>query len=149
MTALLHDILDILEACGIEYMVVGSVSSSVHGQTRATQDLDVVVNIDSQQLEQFLKALADDRYYVSPTAAQEGVRRRTQFNVIDLKGGGKIGLLPLKRRPFSQSEFQRRHTVHALDRTLSVATPEDVILSKLACVARHSVGPQRLFARSA
>lgn len=78
MTALLHDALDILEACGIDYMVVGSVSSSVHGQARATQDLDVVVNIDPQQLEQFLKALAEDRYYVSPTSRSRRRQRTTQ-----------------------------------------------------------------------
>jgi len=64
-------------------------------------------------------------------AASEAVRRRTQFNLIDLRGGGKIDLLPLKRREFSEQEFSRRCRVEALGRTLYVATPEDVILAKL------------------
>jgi len=131
MTDLLHEFLDLLQACAIDYMVVGSVSSSVHGQARATQDLDVVVRLNQEQLELLLAKLPEDRYYVSAAAAGEAVRRRTQFNLIDLRGGGKIDLLPLKRRDFSQQEFDRRRQVEALGRTLYVATPEDVILSKL------------------
>ena len=131
MTDLLQDILDVLTHCGINHMVVGSVSSSVHGHARATQDLDVVVEIDAQQLEVLLARLPEDRYYVSQEAARDAIRRRTQFNLIDLRGGGKIDLLPLKRREFSRSEFDRRQRVEALGRTLFVATPEDVILSKL------------------
>lgn len=131
MTELLHDILDILQACAIDYMVVGSVSSSLHGQARATQDLDVVVRIDQEQLQRLLAHLPEDRYYVSAAAADEAVRRRTQFNLIDLRGGGKIDLLPLKHRDFSLQEFERRREIEGLGRTLFVATPEDVILAKL------------------
>jgi len=131
VTDLLQDILDVLQVCQIDYMVVGSVSSSVHGQARATQDLDVVVRLDSHQLDALLRNLPEDRYYVSREAALEAVRRRTSFNVIDLRGGGKIDLLPLKRRAFSEGEFARRQSIAVLGRTLFVASPEDVILAKL------------------
>ncbi|MFN8611757.1 MAG: hypothetical protein U0931_29700 [Vulcanimicrobiota bacterium] len=131
MTELLQDVLDLLEECNIAYMVVGSISSSIYRQARATQDLDVVVQIEAPQLEQLLQRLPNDRYYFSSEAAAEAVRRRTSFNLVDLRGGGKINLLPLKRRAFSQTEFERRRPVQALGRLIQVAAPEDVILSKL------------------
>lgn len=131
MTELLEDVLDILNSCSIQHMVVGSVSSSLYGQARTTQDLDVVVQLDNYQLAELVKMLPESRYYVSSEAAREAIRRRSQFNVIDLATGGKVDLMLLKGRPFSQMEFQRRRPTELLGRTISVASVEDVILSKL------------------
>ena len=131
MTELLEDLLDILIRCSIAHMVVGSVSSSLYGQARTTQDLDVVVELDLAQLAHLITMLPESRYYLSPETAREAIRRRSQFNVIDLGTGGKVDLMVLKGRPFSQMEFQRRCPVELLGRTISVASVEDVILSKL------------------
>ena len=131
MTELLDDLLDVLRRCSIQYMVVGSVSSSLYGQARTTQDLDVVVELDPLQLESLVKMLPESRYYLSPEAAREAIQRRSQFNVIDLGTGGKVDLIMLKRRPFSQMEFQRRRAVEFLGKTIYVASGEDVVLSKL------------------
>jgi hypothetical protein len=119
-----------LETAGIPFMVAGSYSSSFHGQPRTTNDVDLVIDPTAEQLDQFLARLGD-RYYLSRESAQEALSRRTTFNIIDFDNGWKADLIVRKNRPFSIEEFSRRqpHTIHG--RTLPIASPEDVILSKL------------------
>jgi hypothetical protein len=119
-----------LESAGIPYMVAGSHASSFHGQPRATHDVDLVIDPSPEQLDQFL-VLFDESYYVSREAAQEALRRRSMFNIILFAEGWKADLIFRKERPFSREEFRRRQASHLHGQTLSIASPEDVILTKL------------------
>lgn len=120
----------LLNEAGIPYMATGSMGSSIHGRPRATQDADIVIDPDEDQLESLIRLLGQD-YYVSRDAAMDALRRRTMFNVIELQGGRKADLIIRKDRPFSRQEFSRRRQVEVLGEIFSVAAPEDIILSKL------------------
>jgi hypothetical protein len=126
----LERLVSLLEKAGIPYMVAGSMSSSLHGRPRATQDTDVVIDPTEDQLASFL-ALLEQGYYVSRDAALEAFHRRTMFNVINLAGGWKADLILRKDRPFSREEFERRRQIETLGRKLWVVSAEDTILSKL------------------
>jgi hypothetical protein len=119
-----------LETAGIPFMVAGSHGSSYHGQPRATNDIDLVIDPNPEQLDRFLTLLGQ-AYYASFEAAHEALRRRSMFNIIDFGEGWKADLIIRKDRPFSIEEFQRRQigTLHGYP--LPIATPEDVILTKL------------------
>jgi hypothetical protein len=123
-------LLTLLEQAGIPFMVAGSLGSTAHGEPRTTNDIDVILAPTPEQLRDFLASLGS-RYYVSPQAAQEAFRQRSMFNVIDLETGFKADLILRKDRPFSLEEFQRRRPVTLLEKTAPVASPEDIILSKL------------------
>ncbi len=126
----LAHVAQLLESAGIPFMVAGSHGSSYHGQPRSTNDVDLVIDPTAEQLEQFL-ALLGDRYYVSPEAAREALRRRSMFNIIDFSGGWKADLIIRKNRPFSIEEFRRRQIGTLYGRPLPIASAEDVILTKL------------------
>jgi hypothetical protein len=64
-------------------------------------------------------------------AQSEAIRRRGQFNIIDMATGWKADLIVRKLRPFSEEEFKRRVKVMMLGVEIAMATPEDVVLSKL------------------
>ncbi len=115
---------------GIPFMVVGSVAASYHGHPRSTLDIDVVVDADEKTLCHFARSLGEG-YYVSEEAIREAVNSRTAFNIIDEASGYKANLIVRKERPFSRTEFGRRMRIGTLETTLEIATPEDVILSKL------------------
>lgn len=121
---LLQRLIHKLDQAGIAYMVAGSLSSSFHGEARATNDIDVVIAPTPEHLETLLTSFGED-YYVSPEAARDALRQRATFNVIDLVGGSKVDLIVRKDRPFNQEEFRRRRPAVLL------ASPEDTILSKL------------------
>lgn len=128
---LLRRIVVALENAGIPYMLTGSVASSYHGEARASQDIDIVIAPDEPRLRMLLSSLPSSTYYVSEDAAFEALRRRSQFNVIDMANGWKVDMIMRRDRSFSHSEFERRMTVDALGMRLSIATAEDVVVSKL------------------
>jgi hypothetical protein len=74
------------------------------------------------QLQQFVRSLPADEFYVDGSAAQEALAHEGQFNVIDLANGWKVDLIMRKSRPFSRTEFGRRLPVEAWGVALSVAT---------------------------
>ena len=59
-----------LEDSGISYMISGSLGSSLHGEPRATNDIDLIITPTAAQLNTFIQSLGED-YYVSPETAQK------------------------------------------------------------------------------
>jgi hypothetical protein len=125
-----HVLIGLLEQAGICYMVTGSYGSSHYGMPRTTNDLDLVVDPTVAQV-QSLCALVANRFYVSAPAAVEAVQNRFMFNIIDVAGGCKADLMVRKNRPFSVEEFSRRSSLSIAGDVVFVASPEDIILSKL------------------
>jgi hypothetical protein len=120
-----------LEQAGIPYMLTGSLASAYYGAPRSTQDIDVVIAATPVQLRTLVQLLPRDEYYVDLDAALEAHQRQSLFNVVDLLTGWKIDFIICKARAFSEEEFRRRSRIHLQGLSLFVASPEDVVLSKL------------------
>jgi hypothetical protein len=120
----------LLDSAGIPFMVVGSQSSTYHGHPRATLDVDFVIDPTPEQLATFL-GLLEESFYVSPEAARSALERRSMFNVLSFDDGWKADLIIRKDRPFSIEEFRRRQSGTLYGTAVSIASAEDVILSKL------------------
>ena len=132
-----------LDRLAVPYMVTGSVASSYHGRPRATHDADIVIDPTSQQVESLVRELVATAFYVDLERARDALRRRTQFNVIETRDACKIDLIIRKERPFSREELDRRQPVDLpLGTGVSMATPEDTILSKLEW-ARKAGGSEK------
>jgi len=114
-----------LEQAGIPYMLTGSFASSYHGMPRATQDIDIVIAANPDQLRTFANLLPAREYYVDLEEALEAHGRQTQFKVVDLSTGWKVDLIIRKSRAFSRTEFKRREPVELHGLRLYVATAED------------------------
>jgi hypothetical protein len=119
-----------LESAGVPFMLTGSHGSSYYGQPRATNDADFVIDPTQEQLDRLIDLLGAE-FYVSRDAAHDALRHRSMFNVILLSEGLKADLIVRKDRPFSIEEFRRRRQATIAGRTVSIASAEDVILSKL------------------
>jgi hypothetical protein len=132
----------VLEASKIPYMLTGSYASSLHGQPRATQDIDLVIAPSRSQLLQLLRHLPDTEYYVSEDAALDALERRGQFNVIDFATGWKVDFIIMKARDFSREEFARRTTFDVENVELCVASAEDVLIAKLEWAKLSESGRQ-------
>ena len=130
-----------LENAGIPYMISGSFGSSLHGEPRATNDIDLIIAPTARQLNTFIQSLSEG-YYVSSEAAREAFRNRSMFNVIDYQTGWKADFIIRKDRAFSLEEFRRRICTNILGVQVSVVSPEDAILSKLEWSKKSESGLQ-------
>ena len=126
----LKKLIERLRDHNIPYMISGSVSSSLHGQPRATRDVDIVINPTEKQLLEFCQSLDED-YYVSLSAVRDAFKNKSMFNIIDNQSGWKADFICLKDRVFSQQEFDRRSVANIKGMDVWIASPEDTILSKL------------------
>ena len=123
--------LEALQRAGVPYMLTGSFASSFHGAPRTTQDIDIVIAPTLGSLQRLVSEFPQDQYYVSREAALQAYGSESLFNVIDLESGWKIDFIVRKSRPFSVEEFARRREAEVLGTNVTIASAEDVILSKL------------------
>ena len=71
--------IQILDGLQIEYMVTGSVTSSLQGEPRSTHDIDLVVDLTEDSASRLRDMLPPDEFYVSDQAIREALSRRTTF----------------------------------------------------------------------
>ena len=131
LATLLTMVVQVLEEAGVPYMLTGSVASAYYAQPRATQDLDFVIDAPLSRIHAVVDGLRARGLYVSRDAAEQAFRARGQFNAIDPVTGWKADLIFRKNRPFSEEEFGRRTPAVVVGVSVSLPTPEDLIVAKL------------------
>jgi hypothetical protein len=127
----LRFVVKVLDGNHIEYMITGSVASSLQGEPRATHDLDVVVAIRTQDAPALLEHFCRPQFYLDEQAILDAVATEGMFNAINLEDGDKVDFWMLTDSAFDASRFERRITVDVFGTSLKVSTPEDTILAKL------------------
>ncbi|HYO45861.1 MAG TPA: hypothetical protein VEY33_04150 [Gemmatimonadota bacterium] len=133
-----------LDRAGIDYMITGSIVSSLQGEPRLTHDLDVLLAIQSTQVDDLLDAFPGPRFYVDAQAVEGAIRTSGMFNVIDTIEGDKIDFWLLRDEPFDRSRFGRKYQERLFGTDVKVSSPEDTILAKLWW-ARLSGGSEKYF----
>ncbi|SPE62843.1 conserved hypothetical protein [Verrucomicrobia bacterium] len=121
------------EALGVEYLVGGSVASSVFGEPRQTLDADLVARLFGKHAEPFLAHLGGEFYADLPSIAA-AINTQSSFNLVHLETLTKVDVFVRWRDPFGQSQFSRRQKksvgkVAPIE--LFFASPEDTVLAKL------------------
>lgn len=128
---LLKYVADALERAGIDYMVTGSIVSSLQGEPRLTHDIDILVAIRRDQIPQLEEAFPSPRFYLDPGAVEEALDRAGMFNVIDSVEGGKVDFWLISDNPFDRTRFERKYVETLFGAQVNMSRPEDTILAKL------------------
>ena len=142
LASFLAHVVDQLDAVGVDFMIGGSVASSIYGEPRTTRDVDIVVAVDDTSLRDLFARFDRTRVYIDEPADDQPVRAGQMFNLLDMDGGWKVDLVVRKGRPFSIAEFARRQRQEVLGVASWVASVEDVILTKLEWAARSGSSRQ-------
>jgi hypothetical protein len=111
---LAQKIASILLPLNIPYVVGGSVASSLLGENRSTQDLDLVIDLESRTAQRLIDAMSGE-FYISESAVTEAIAksrtapRESSFNVIYLPSMEKADIFVMgSDDPFSASVMSRR-----------------------------------------
>ncbi len=118
---------------GIPYVVGGSLASSLHGIPRATQDADIVANIQRRDVPQLVAAFRET-FYLDEHAIQDAVAERTSFNLIHLRSFFKVDIFVARNDTVAREQLRRAQSFRVGGQSgadLVVASPEDVIAHKL------------------
>lgn len=141
---LLEKVIAVLNSAAIDYMITGSIVSSLQGEPRATHDIDIVVAITNNAIQQLVQAFALPEYFLDQDTIREAVDHQSMFNLIDLDDGDKVDFWILSDEPFDRSRFSRKYSQSFLGLELLVSRPEDTIIAKLRW-AKLSGGSEKQF----
>jgi hypothetical protein len=139
------ELAEIFEELSIPYYVTGAIASSLQGEMRPTQDLDLVVNLQSKQIKPLLKKM-NSAYYISDVGVAEAIAHKTSwFNVTHIKTTDKANVFVMRDEPFAHSKMQRRQLLLLEEQNKSIYTcsPEDIILQKLLCSQTDKIKPEK------
>jgi hypothetical protein len=121
-----------LERVGVAYAIVGSVASSVYGEPRATNDVDLLIQLSRADAGKLANAFPEAEFYVPPREVIEIELGRSQgghINVIALETMMKADFYPVS--PAEAAWFARRRALEIAGKKLWFAIPEAVIVHKL------------------
>jgi hypothetical protein len=141
---LLKKVISALNQSGIDYMVTGSVASSLQGEPRSTHDIDVIVAIRKSDARRLVELFPPSDFYIDEQAIIDAIDHKNVFNLIDVKSGYKVDFWILTDDPFDHSRFSRKQEEELNGLNIQVSTPEDTILAKLRW-ANLSGGSEKQF----
>lgn len=137
ITDFLKLILEALEAAEIEYLIGGAIAEWAWGEPRATQDLDIVINLPIKAIGKFSKELEKRNMLVPSDIILDTMtedRADIPLNAIHMYSGLKADIYLMRDGDMlRKSAFQRRVQVDygpPIGRVY-VHSPEDLILYKL------------------
>ena len=131
----IYDLLKKISNCfnglNIPYFVTGSVASIAYGESRFTNDIDIVADIKKEHIPGILKCFPEEEYYISEDSIKDAIYRYFQFNIVHPSSGLKIDVIIKKRSEFDNSRFSRIKNFNMDEVGVNFSSPEDVILKKM------------------
>jgi hypothetical protein len=129
------------DALGVPYCVGGSFASIVHGEARATRDVDILAALRPAHIPMFVATLSPT-FSFQPEDVQVAVglaptlcdtpQQRATFNMIHQASFFKADIFVSSGRPFDTSQFARRVLIEVSPgQSLAIASAEDTVLAKL------------------
>ena len=142
--AVTQQVVALLEALNISYVIGGSMASTAHGRIRATMDVDIVVQLEAGHVTPFIAGLGDE-FYAEEAAIRDAIARQRSVNLIHYATMFKVDLFVAGSRSFDQIQLDRRQAVllEPPDHFAYVATAEDTILAKLDWYRRGGESSER------
>lgn len=130
-------VIEALEAARVDYLIGGAIAEWAWGEPRATQDLDLVVNIPIKSVNKLSKELEKRDMLIPAEIILQNIledRADIPINAIHIYSGLKADLYPVREGDeLRQSAFQRRQQVDygpSIGKVY-IHSPEDLILYKL------------------
>lgn len=131
---ILADVVARLDSLGVSYAVGGSLSSSVWGQARQTNDIDIAIDLAASVSRAFVQAFGDP-YYVSDEEIAEALSSSETYRMVQLmhmEEAFKIDLFLLRNGVYERSELERARLVQiGPGLSVRVSAPENIVLAKL------------------
>jgi hypothetical protein len=125
-----------LEEIKAPYMIVGAFAGLAFGVSRATFDIDILVDLRPKDTEKLASRFPLPRYYADPVMMRNSIRQGIMFNLVDTQEGIKADMVPLTRAPGYKDAFTRRIRQAFTDDEGNAfeawcAQPTDIIIGKL------------------
>jgi hypothetical protein len=110
------------------YLIIGGLAQGVLGEPRLTQDIDVLIMLEEDDIDKFLKIAQKDGFKVSFRKAKETISLQGFFKIA--LGSFSVDFI-IGSSVFEKSAFSRKRRFKLYNRYAFFPSPEDFILFKL------------------
>jgi hypothetical protein len=124
-----------LEQANFNYVITGSIASSLYAEPRLTHDIDIVIHLNLRDAKQIPVIFPPKNYYCPPMEIiSDEIKRpvRAQFNVIHHDSGFKADFFLIGNDPLHEWAFSNKRRMPIGDEySVWLAPPEYVIIRKM------------------
>jgi hypothetical protein len=123
----------IFEQLQMKYFVGGSLASSRHGELRATNDIDLMIDLPTDRVDDFVAALKP-HFDIWKDTVQSAVEAGRSFGALHIEWHVKVDFFPMGSSTLDVRSMARRQAVQMGDasaREIYFASAEDIVLRKL------------------
>ena len=123
-----------IERLGIPYVVTGAVASIIYGEPRLTNDVDMIVKLQAENIDGFVRAFPVTDFYCPPVEVlkiEMGRPYRGHFNLIHHETGTKADIYLAGEDELHRWALSKRREAVVEGQGVKVAPPEYVIVRKL------------------
>lgn len=122
-----------LDSLNVRYAVVGSIASSIHGDPRSTNGIDIVVDLREGHVAAF-RDLLDAEFFVDLAMMDDATARRASFNVIHRFSPYKVDIFVAGAGTLDMLQLAHATAIPLTDDAsthIQVASAMDTVLAKL------------------
>lgn len=124
------DFIGVLEKIKVDYVVIGGIAVSSWGNPRTTKDLDVIVDLNSDDIDKFCKNLQESGFSVDKEDIKEALKEKTHFTVLDEYSEYHIDAKGVYNR-FDALTVKNKYVVPYEGLNMCIASAEDTVAHKL------------------
>jgi hypothetical protein len=125
----IRSLCNLFKSSDVPGMIIGGVAACIHGQARATEDVDAAVLLDERHLNHFVKLAAVEGLHPRISDAIAFARRNAVL-LLEHSGSGVSVDIALGRLPFERYAVEHATSVKIDDLVVPVVAPEDLIVMK-------------------
>ncbi|MBI1334337.1 MAG: hypothetical protein GC165_15815 [Armatimonadetes bacterium] len=130
----LFEVVEKLQTAGVDFVIGGSMASSVWGQERNTRDVDIAASLSVEQID-LLEEAFEWPYVIDAELMRESLKGRQEFAAGQILHGetlDKFDIFLLPHDEYSRGQLERKRWVEFLPgKSLPFASPEDIVITKL------------------
>jgi len=119
-----------LDSAGIKYIISGSVAANFYAQPRMTRDIDIVIWVTAFNADSVYDLFKED-FYIDKDSVDEAIRNMGMFNIIHNELVVKVDFIVAGDSEYNKMRLKRKKINVVEGVSLSIISPEDLILSKL------------------
>jgi Nucleotidyltransferase of unknown function (DUF6036) len=118
---------------GRKYVIIGGIAASILGKPRTTLDADVVVMIPQDNVADLIEKFRLHGFKISESSIEKLINRLKRLLPVKVRFGKAFSVdVRVASYSIDKEAIKRAVSVQLFGKTLLIATPEDIIVYKMA-----------------
>lgn len=128
--AVIKILADFMGEMGIRYAFVGGVAASAWGEPRGTTDIDIILLIEPDAIENFVKFLRESHFKTSVADIEAALEEKSHFSIFDDLSDYWLDVKGVYSW-MDEETLAHRKKIRVMDVSAYIASAEDTVANKL------------------